>query len=398
MANILKFQYEGKNGGADYRWDEKITGLGVRVYPSGKKTFIFRYRYQGRQEIKTLGDVRFLNLEQARGKVQIEMGNVIKGERPLADKIAAKSETIEFLCKRFLEIYCSKLSSSTERCYRVIIKCHILPAWGHRKISSIKPADVNDLHNKIGVTEKHSYQANRMLSCVSGMFKLAALEELIDTDIDMIRGITKFPEEERERYVTQTEMPLFISNLFKEPDIYFRTLIFLYLYTGVRKSGLLTLTWANVDFKEKQITVFLKSRKKNKIHRVPLSEDGLKMLKKLPQVEGNPYVFPSPVLLGIHIKEIKRRWHRLRKISGVADVRIHDLRRTFGSWLAQMGDKSDILIGGLIGQAANSKAVKIYTRMSKELRTPQRNAVEELTTKIKESIPGDNQNQNNNQS
>ncbi len=89
--------------------------------------------------------------------------------------------------------------------------------------------------------------------------------------------------------------------------------------------------------------------KAGRTHYVPFSPPALTLLQMLPRQEGNFYLLPSTKVPGHHLVNIKKPWRRVRKAAGVEDVRLHDLRRTVGSWLAQAGNSLP-----LIGRVLNT--------------------------------------------
>jgi integrase len=125
----------------------------------------------------------------------------------------------------------------------------------------------------------------------------------------------------------------------EEESPYLRGLFVLYVLTGVRKIALARIKWSHVDIKAGTLSVY-QTKAKRDLH-VPLSQEAIEVLKQIPRTVGSEYVFAGPSG-HIHSTAIERAWLRIKertkaKGSNIDDVRIHDLRRTFGSWLASNG-------------------------------------------------------------
>src|SRR3954447_18547206 len=90
---VEQLTYAKRDDAADYRWDDKLKGFGVRVYPSGRKTFLITYRNaQGTKRFLSLGDFGRLTVEQARGLAKGKWGDVLKGNDPQAAREKARGE------------------------------------------------------------------------------------------------------------------------------------------------------------------------------------------------------------------------------------------------------------------------------------------------------------------
>jgi hypothetical protein len=140
----------------DVRWDSAVPGFGLRIYPTGRKAFILRYRANGYKRLLTLGTYGVLTLEQARNLARQRLGEVIGGDDPLEKRRkAAQGETMQALCEAYLERHASRKRSGRDDRRR--IAQHLLPVWAHRKVDSMTRTDVAALHSRIG--ERHPYEA-----------------------------------------------------------------------------------------------------------------------------------------------------------------------------------------------------------------------------------------------
>ena len=400
---IDSFTYQGINGKRDVRWDILLPGFGVRIYPNGKKAFVLSYRVNGRKRFMTLGNYDVLTLDQARNMARRHLVGVIDGNDPLENrKKAAKGETVKGLCAAYLEQHAKVHKKSWKDDERRIEK-YILPIWGNLKVSNIKRADTAALHGKIG--KNHPYEANRVLELISKMFSLARRWGFVDENaVNPASDIDRFKEKKRDRWVTPGELPAVIRAIDQEQNFYAKAALWLYLLTGVRRSELLQARWEDVDWEQRELR--LPETKAGRVHYVPLSEVALSILRKLPRVDRNAHLLPGHVV-GKHLVNIDKAWRRVRdratvkfwaahsdaQVSslvagliaklgreptraeveaaadfdlplGTGDVRLHDLRRTVGSWLAQAGNSLH-LIGKVLNHSSQSTTA-IYARFGQD--------------------------------
>jgi integrase len=160
---------------------------------------------------------------------------VIGGEDPLEKrKKAAQGETIRDLCEVYVERHASRKRSGRDDQRRIVQ--HLLPAWANRKLDSITRADVAALHSRIG--ERHPYEANRTVALLGKMFELARRWGFLpENAANPARGIDKFKEQKRDRWVTPEELPRLATVIAQYPNLYVRAALWLYLLTGVRRNS-----------------------------------------------------------------------------------------------------------------------------------------------------------------
>jgi len=357
---IDSLKYDSNNGSRDIRWDSVLPGFGIRIYPSNKKSFVLSYRVNGRKRLFTIGQYGPLTLDSARGHARKSLALLIDGIDPLEERQkAAQGETMRDLCDTYMELHAKPNKKSwKDDLYR--INKYILPAFGNIKVKNIKRADIAFLHSKIGRT--HTNTANRVQELLSKMFNLATRWGYLEENaFNPASGLDKFKENKRDRWVTPEELPRLAVAINQETNLYARNAIWLYLLTGMRKNELLMAKWDDIDWQRKELR--LEETKSGRCHYVPLSNPALAILQNNPQVLGNPYILPGNVE-GQHLVNISKPWGRMRKAAGIEAVRLHDLRRTVGSWLAQSGN-SLALIGKILNHSDQSTTA-IYARFGQD--------------------------------
>jgi integrase len=352
--------YQGTGNGACYVWDAEIKGFGVRIFPSGRKAFLVTYRAGTRKRFLTLGTFgKDLTVDEARKQAKASLGDAVRGVDPAeAREKERQGETIRDLCAIYMDRHGNAKKSSRDDQRR--INQHLLPAWGSLKARALTRADVATLHAKIGKTKP--YEANRTLALLSKLFDLARVWGFVPEDHpNPARDIDRFKEQKRDRWVTPDELPRLVEAINEEPNQSARFALWLYLFTGARKSELLQAQWEHLDWTRAELK--LPDTKASRVHYIPLSSPALALLHEIPREEDNPFILPGK-LPGTHLVNISKPWGRVRKAAGVEDVRLHDLRRTVGSWLAQAGNSLHLI--GRILNHSNQSTTAVYARFGED--------------------------------
>lgn len=328
---IDAFKYEG---GWDVRWDDQMPGLGVRIYESGKKSFVLSYRANGRKRLMVLGRYAAdLTLDQARKRAESMRVKVNEGGDPLEEKRkAAVGQTFHDLVAAYIEKH-AKLHKKTWEADKRRLDRNIPASWTNRKVNSIKRSDIAELHSAIGATRPH--EANRLLEVLHKAFRLARVWGYVDEGSENPASeIDRFREPKRKRWLRPTELPNLAASIDEEPNIYIRAFLWLLMLSGARKTELLRARWDQLDYDSGILN--LPETKAGEAQSLTLSQPALAILKAIPRQEGNPHIFCGQ-RAGKSLANMDKNWHVIRERAGVEDLRIHDLRRSVGSWLTQAG-------------------------------------------------------------
>ena len=335
-------------------YDNKVSGFGIRITANGARSFVVTYRNsEGRDRRITIGTYGpdEWSVEAARKHAGTLKKQIALGEDPLEDRVKVrKAPTVSHLCDRYIEDYLPRKRATSQVSDKSMIARNIRPRLGTRKVASIKHTDIDTLHRAMKATP---YQANRVAALLSKMFSLAMRWGWRDDN--PIRGLERYPEEPRKKYLKPEEIGRLTAALDEYPDQRPADVVRLCLLTGCRIGEALGAPWSQFDLDAGQWVKPGATTKQKTEHRAPLSAAAVVLLKGIleaaPKAEdGSPaslYVFPGrgpdAPLVGI-----KGPWEAFRKAAGIEGVRLHDLRHTYASILASAG-ASLPMIGALLG-------------------------------------------------
>lgn len=347
--------------------DTEERGLLLCIGKTGRKVFQLRKKFAGKAVRVTLGNWPDLTVENARtlarsAKAQMEFEGRNPNDVKRQKQVEAKAEiTFAELFARFMRQHvqvCRSKRTATD--YEANYQNHVDAVLGNRRISSISRDDVARLIGDITASGRH-IMANRVLALISSVFSRAVEWGL--SVANPCAGIRKNPEQARERFLNGAELQQLFEALEAEQHEAFRDFFTVALLTGARRSNVLTMKWADIDL---SAAVWRIPRTKNGTSQtVPLVPAVVEVLQrrldaKLKDERLSPFVFPGHGKTG-HLASPKSAWKRICERAGLEGVRIHDLRRTFGSWQAITGASLPV-----IGKSLNHKsmsATAIYARL-----------------------------------
>jgi integrase len=320
----------------DYR-DELLPGFFLRVTPHGTRTFGIVYTTRdGRLRRCTLGPVGPVGLAEARARAKRLRGAVAQGDDPHGDQMKARRQrltaaTVEDLVEAFLA---SKEALAwrpkTRQEFARILRVELVPALGHLKPEEVKRGEIRALVDRL--SDRAPVMANRVFEVTRRLYTWAIGKDLVETSPCV--GLSKpSPETQRDRVLTEEEIRAVWAGCDAEPGIIadaFR----LMLVTAQRRGEVLSMRWQDVD--GSWWTIPAELAKNGLAHRVPLSRQALAILERLRKRANGPWVFPSPTTAR-PIENPQKAAERLRERSKVADLRLHDLRRTAASLMTGMG-------------------------------------------------------------
>ncbi len=211
---------------------------------------------------------------------------------------------------------------------------HLSRTFGDKMISSISSAEVEEWFNTLLEAGSAPATCNRILAVFKTICSYAEARGYIESGTSPCSDVRPFKVPyQRERYLSQHEARKLMETLENNSALSAKA-IQLLLLTGARKNEILKARWENVNMEQRILTVPLS--KSGKARHLVLSDMALAVIKKLPRINGNPWLFPGNIA-GKPLVDLYDFWDKLRKEIGLGDVRIHDLRHTFASFLVNSG-------------------------------------------------------------
>ena len=384
--------------------DMKEPGLSLYVTANEAKSFFVRKRIDGRDERVTIGPFPATTVEQARKKAQQLKGIVASGQNPATIHRVQKrnNQTLGELFEEYMTRYSKKHKKSWVYDEREIKR--FLSHWFTRRLSSISRSEIQLLHEK--THDKNGlYQANRLLERLRGMYNKAI--EWGWEGQNPASGIKKYKEKSRDRFIQPAEMPCLLRSLNEETNTTIRDYFWILLLTGARKTNTLMMRWEHINWQTHEWRI--PDTKNGEPAFIPLVERAYDILKTRYMNSESQWVFPQDDDKDKHFVDPKKGWKRCLERASVylwlqhdkigewlsqlqarhpslpaqmlfavandlakkeriqlppdlLDIRIHDIRRTFGSYQAITGASLQV-IGKSLGHKS-THATQIYARLN----------------------------------
>jgi integrase len=403
-------------------------GFGLWVTAAGAKTFMLYRKVRGRPERIKLGPFPDMTIEQARKQADQLNGDIAHGLNPNDARRKARGElTLKALFQEYLDRY-AKVQTKTWQDIEASFNRN-LSEWANRKLSTIRREDVQRWHATLG-KKRGQYVANRALQLLRavinwGIKKSKLVDKrLLEDGENPAQEIGLFKERQRERFIEAKELPWFFAALADDTNHAIRDYILISLLTGARKTNVLEMRWNEVNLD--QAIWQIPETKNGEPLTIPLTPEAIEILTARKERKVNDFVFPGNGA-SEHLVSPKKGWRRIldraelyhlvalvgttkgwntqrikkettkagqrngealveyraaAKQSGIETkdaalhgLRIHDLRRSLGSWQLATGASLSV-IGKTLGHKDISSTT-IYARMNLD---PVREAMQKATS------------------
>jgi len=348
---------------AEY-YDSKIPHLLVRVSSTGRKTFqVYRW-HQGAPSRVAISIWPEQTVENVRKEAERLNAEYASGSNPAEAKRAIREElTFSELFHRWLEQFAKPHKRSWADDLRRY-QNYMEQSFGSKRLSWFDAARVREWHHGLTTRAKQRGPAatitpgtaNRALALLKTIFSQTA------PDLhNPCASVKMFRELSRERFLQPDEMKrLFDALESEETGEDFRDYIYLSLFTAARRNNVLGMRWNDVDLDAALWTIPGETSKNGSIMRVPLADAALEILQRRKASATSIFVFPSNNTTG-HYNTPTKAWKALLNRAELHDLRLHDLRRSCGSVMANQGT-SLAVIGGALGHKHHSSTA-VYARL-----------------------------------
>lgn len=323
-------------------WDETVKGFGVRRQRKAA-VYVFKYRQAGRQRFVTIGR----HGSRWTPATAREKARRLAATSP-AEQVSDRQLTFHRLSETYMDRHGPHKKPRSRAEDRRNLDHHILPQLGQLPLADVTRDAVSRFHAQ---KRSHPANANRCLALISHIFTMAEKWGITSPGTNPCRGLERYREIARERYLSEPELALLgqvLAKAEREETQDWRALgaIRMLIFTGARLSEILTLKWQYIDW-ERGFARLPDSKTGARTLTLPVP--ALELLRRLKHdhAGSSAFVFPGK-RPGTFFTGIQKPWQRLRRDAGLEDVRIHDLRHSFAS-LAVANGESLYLVGHVLG-------------------------------------------------
>jgi integrase len=321
-------------------WDSHTRGLALKVMPTGSKAWKAIYSFRGRPRWLHLGDASVIGLADARLMTAEAMLAVVRGRDPAAEKKAERGAgTFGELAERYVEQYAKRHNKSWRQA-DTLVRRYVLPRWGALQASTISRADVRALMARI----EAPILANQVLAAASAIFSWAQKQEILS--VNPCRGVDRNQTRDRERVLSDSEIPQFWSN-FDDAGLIPSSALKLVLLLGQRPGEIAHMRLEHVKdgWWEMPGTSVPElgwpGTKNGKSHRVWLPKAAQALLAELADDASTGFVFQGA--RGRPARGLDAAMRAICAKLGVERATPHDLRRTHGSTITALGFGRDAM-------------------------------------------------------
>jgi site-specific recombinase XerD len=356
-------------------FDPVLRGFYVDVLASGRKSFRLRYRFNNKLRVVTLGDAAYMSLDDARQAARELLRKAKLGDDPLELPSSVLGPTVaSFFSDRYLPyIKTYKRSWLTDDS---MMRNHLLPMLGHKHMGAISAPDVAVFVNQMRTQGYAPGTCNRALVLLRYGFTLALRWKVAGIDSNPVTEIKNLRDDNKlERFLTNEQMSSLMAAVRESDSGMLQHIVLFLLYTGARKREVLDATWADVDWQRKSWRI--PKTKSGKIRHIPLSAGAVQLLSTLREMTeqlggmnsvakgqlATRHIFANPQT-GVPYTSFYYSWDAARKRAGLPDLRVHDLRHSFASFLVNAG-RSLYEVQELLGHA-DIRTTSRYAHLSRE--------------------------------
>jgi integrase len=316
-------------------WDEDLKGLGLKITPAGRRTFLVQYRPAGdrRNPRKyTIGEYGSVTPFQARVEAQRVLADRAAGRDPQAEKRESmrrlQSDNVANLVAEFISRHVSQ--NRTARETTRILHREVLPVWGTWTIHEVRKRDVVALLDKVR-ERGAAVMANRVLAVVRKFFNWCIGRGVLEQSPCANIGVPT-REQSRHRILVDEELRSVITGG-RTIGFPFGSIVELLALTGQRRDEVSRMAWHHVDIDRHLWVIPPEHSKNGKPHIVHLSDQAIFVLRHVPRTGTLVFSLDGTTPFQGYSKAKKR----LDQASGVSGWTLHDLRRTVVSGMARLG-------------------------------------------------------------
>jgi integrase len=345
----------------DY-FDSRQRGFLIEIRSSGRKTYYQRYSDERARERQfKIGRADVLTPEQARRAGRSILARALLGEDPQArrQELRAIPTLSEFIADKYLPFI--KTYKRSWRTDETVLRIHVLPSLGKLALDELTAEHIIALLGRMRGDGYAAGTSNRVVMILRYLYNLAAKWKAPGVERNPTSGIEMGQEAQLSRFLTREEAQQLVAAIAADENRVAANAILLLMLTGARRNEVTHAKWEHVLWNERKLYVPLS--KSGKPRWIALCSSAMSLLGAVERIDGNDYIFPSP-LTGRPSPSLWFPWRRIRARAGLEDVRLHDLRHSFASFLVNEG-VSLYVVQALLGHA-NARTTQRYAHLASD--------------------------------
>lgn len=356
--------------GQRYYYDTEVHSLAVRVSSAGSRSYILYKKVNGKPQRITLGKVGALSLADARNAAKGYIGQLAAGIDVIKSRKEAKAAQVTVG-----ELYESWLSTANKLGLKSVgddetrWRLH-LSRLSKKVAADIARSDLQKIVDK--VSKKAPRQANLCCDLLHRIYAHAIKAEIFKGN-NPAKGLIRNREQSRERYLKPDEIKGFIESVRQEGEPWTGYFMML-LLTGQRREAVAAMRWQDLDLNTGVWSLPSWNSKNGRALSIALTNNAVVLLTEIQKMTINEFVFASTKSKTGHIVNPVKAFKRICERAGVSDLRIHDVRRSVGSWMAAAG-ASNFMISKALGHV-DTRSAQVYARLDVD---PVRIVLEDIT-------------------
>lgn len=243
-----------------------------------------------------------------------------------------------------------------------IMRVHLLPQWGKKRLDEIKTPDVAKWLGELRERKLAPATIEKIRTTFNRSLELALKWQTPGVTHNPVRGIPR-PRlnNARDRFLTTQEAERLLTACSASLNTQLRSIVGLLLLTGARKRELLDAKWEHVNLERK--VWFIPETKTGKSRYVPLSGAALDIIAQLPRFDKCPWLVPNPSTRK-PFTDLKNPWTTAREAAGLPDLHLHDLRHSAASFMINAG--IDLFaVGRILGHADHQSTMR-YSHLAND--------------------------------
>jgi len=352
-------------------FDEVLKGFYVDVLPSGRMTYRIRYWQNSKKCLQSIGNARTMPVQDARNLALAAM-QLSKQNNALTKQSSGHAgvKLDTFLLEQYLPYV-----QSYKRSWKSdlsMINTHIAPLLGHLVMCKVSTFDISNFIQQLKQKALAPGTINRALVLLRYAYKLGQRWQEPGVNLDTWLSIKQLKVDNRiERYLTPEQSTSLLHAVKESLNTQLLFIVAFLIYTGARKREVLEIKWSDINFEQSSWKI--SKNKSNKVRHVPLSEGALETLSAVREnwlkrhggsgLEPQHFIFANPNT-GKPFSSFFYSWDTARTKAGMPELRVHDLRHSFASFLVNAG-RSIYEVQELLGHA-DIKTTSRYAHLSRE--------------------------------